>query len=44
VVQVEFGEWRPDSHLRHSEFLGLREDKEPSEVLPERWRRFLKRG
>jgi len=36
VVQIEFGEWTPDGHLRHSKFVGLREDKEPSEVLPER--------
>jgi ATP-dependent DNA ligase len=30
------GEWTPDGNLRHSKFVGLREDKEPSEVLPER--------
>jgi len=33
VVQSEFGEWTADGHLRHSKFVGLREDKEPSEFL-----------
>ena len=28
-----FAKWTPDNHLRHSTFLGLREDKEPREVL-----------
>jgi len=28
VVQIEFTEWTPDGHLRHSSFAGLREDKE----------------
>ena len=28
VVQIEFGEWTPDGHLRRSKFVGLREDKE----------------
>jgi len=27
VTQIEFTEWTPDGHLRHSKFLGLREDK-----------------
>jgi len=35
VVQIEFGEWTPDGHLRHSKFVGLREDKDPREVLRE---------
>jgi bifunctional non-homologous end joining protein LigD len=35
VVQIEFGEWTPDGHLRHSKFSGLRDDKDPSEVLQE---------
>ena len=35
VVQIEFGEWTPDGHLRHSKFSGLRDDKDPSEVLRE---------
>jgi len=32
VVQIEFGEWTPDGHLRHSKFVGLREDKAPRQV------------
>ncbi len=36
VAQVEFTEWTPDGHLRQSKFIGLREDKEPSEVIRER--------
>jgi hypothetical protein len=27
VAQIEFTEWTPDGHLRHSKFVGLREDK-----------------
>jgi hypothetical protein len=27
VAQIEFTEWTPDGHLRHSRFVGLREDK-----------------
>ena len=36
VVQIKFGEWTPDGHLRHSKFVSLRKDKVPSEVLSER--------
>jgi len=28
AAQIEFTEWTPDGHLRHSRFGGLREDKE----------------
>jgi ATP-dependent DNA ligase len=35
VAQVEFTEWTPDNHLRHSKFIGLREDKEAREVVRE---------
>jgi hypothetical protein len=28
VAQIEFTEWTTDGHLRHSKFVGLREDKE----------------
>jgi bifunctional non-homologous end joining protein LigD len=38
VCQVKFGEWTQDGKLRHPVFLGLREDKEPSEVVRERTR------
>jgi DNA ligase D-like protein (predicted ligase) len=35
VAQIEFTEWTPDGHLRHSKFVGLREDKEALEVVRE---------
>jgi DNA ligase D-like protein (predicted ligase) len=35
VAQVEFTEWTPDGHLRHSKFVGLRDDKDPREVVRE---------
>jgi DNA ligase D-like protein (predicted ligase) len=35
VAQIEFTEWTPDGHLRHSSFLGLRDDKEPRRVTRE---------
>src|SRR5262245_41467572 len=35
VAQIEFAEWTPDGHLRHSKFIGLREDKDPKEVMRE---------
>jgi bifunctional non-homologous end joining protein LigD len=35
VAQIEFTEWTPDGHLRHSKFCGFREDKEPREVTGE---------
>jgi DNA ligase D-like protein (predicted ligase) len=28
IAEIEFTEWTPDGHLRHSKFVGLREDKE----------------
>jgi bifunctional non-homologous end joining protein LigD len=36
VCQVRFTEWTRDNHLRQPVFLGLREDKSPSEVVRER--------
>jgi bifunctional non-homologous end joining protein LigD len=33
VAQIEFTEWTPYNHLRHSKFFGLREDKEAWEVI-----------
>jgi ATP-dependent DNA ligase len=33
VAQIEFTEWTRDGHLRHSKFVGLREDKEAREVV-----------
>jgi bifunctional non-homologous end joining protein LigD len=35
VAQIEFTEWTPDGHLRHSRFCGMREDKEPYGVVRE---------
>jgi bifunctional non-homologous end joining protein LigD len=35
VAEVAFTEWTRDGHLRHSAFVGLREDKKPSEVRRE---------
>lgn len=35
VAQVEFTEWTPDGHLRHSKFVGLREDKDRAVVREE---------
>ena len=35
VAQFEFVEWTPDNHLRHSRFVGLRDDKKPVEVRRE---------
>ena len=32
VAQFEFTEWTPDNHLRHSRFVGLREDKQARKV------------
>jgi DNA ligase D-like protein (predicted ligase) len=35
VAEIEFTEWTPDGHLRHSRFVGLREDKEAREIVRE---------
>ena len=35
VGQFEFLEWTGDNHLRHSRFVGLREDKKASDVVRE---------
>ena len=35
VGQFEFVEWTPDSHLRHSRFIGLREDRKARDVVRE---------
>jgi bifunctional non-homologous end joining protein LigD len=36
VAAVEFAEWTPANHLRHSRFIALREDKSAREVRRER--------
>ena len=35
IVEVEFAEWTNDGIVRHSSFLGTRDDKDPSEVVRE---------
>ena len=35
VAQIEFTEWTPDGHLRHSSFVGLRDDKAAREIRRE---------
>ena len=35
TAQIEFTEWTPDGHLRHSKFVGIRADKGASEVVRE---------
>ena len=35
VGQFEFLEWTVDNHLRHSKFVGLREDKKATDVVRE---------
>jgi bifunctional non-homologous end joining protein LigD len=36
VAQVGFSEWTGDGKLRHPRYLGLRDDKEPGQVVRER--------
>jgi bifunctional non-homologous end joining protein LigD len=36
VCQARFAEWTRDNHLRQPAFLGLREDKDPKEVVREK--------
>jgi bifunctional non-homologous end joining protein LigD len=35
LAHFEFVEWTPDGHLRHARFMGLREDKEPEDIVRE---------
>ena len=35
VAQIMFQEWTPDGHLRNASFAGLRNDKEPHEIIRE---------
>ena len=39
VAAIEYAEWTPADHLRHSRFVALREDKDPRQVLSFRDRR-----
>ena len=36
VAEVEFGEWTEEGVLRHPAYLGLRDDKDPKDVVRER--------
>jgi bifunctional non-homologous end joining protein LigD len=36
VAAIEFLEWTVDGHLRHPKFVGLRDDREPTEIARER--------
>jgi bifunctional non-homologous end joining protein LigD len=36
VAEVAFTEWTPDGRLRHPSFKGIRQDKDPAEVVRER--------
>jgi len=35
VAEIEFTEWTPDGHLRHSKFASIREDKDAADVMRE---------
>lgn len=35
VAEVEFRAWTADGHLRHASFRGMREDKDPREIMRE---------
>jgi bifunctional non-homologous end joining protein LigD len=35
VVEIAFTEWTRDGHLRHSAFVGVRDDKKPNQVIRE---------
>src|SRR6185503_10157601 len=35
VAEIAFTEWTRDGHLRHSRFIGMRDDKDPKEVVRE---------
>jgi bifunctional non-homologous end joining protein LigD len=36
VAVIDYAEWTPANHLRHANFIGLRDDKNPREVTRER--------
>jgi ATP-dependent DNA ligase len=44
VGQFEFTEWTPEGHLRHSRFMGLREDKKVKDVVREMALELFDRG
>jgi bifunctional non-homologous end joining protein LigD len=44
VVQVRYGEWTHERHLRHPAYLGLRDDKAAVEVTPPKPVDVIRRG
>ena len=38
VAQIRFTEWTRSGNLRHAAYLGLRDDKKPTEVVREKFR------
>jgi bifunctional non-homologous end joining protein LigD len=42
IVEVEFKEWTQDGLLRHPSFKGLRQDKQPQEIIHEKSEKFMK--
>jgi bifunctional non-homologous end joining protein LigD len=42
VAQINFQEWTPDRHLRHSSFAGLREEKSLAKLFASRPDRRIK--
>jgi bifunctional non-homologous end joining protein LigD len=44
VCQVKFTEWTRDDRLRQPVFLGIREDKSPTEVVQGAEESFLRMG
>jgi ATP-dependent DNA ligase len=35
VAAIEYAEWTPANHLRHSRFVALQDDKDPRQVMRE---------
>ena len=35
VAQIDYADWTEANHLRHSRFIGLRDDKRPEDVVKE---------
>jgi ATP-dependent DNA ligase len=35
VAQIDFLEWTPDNHLRHTKFVALRDDKRAHQIKRE---------
>jgi ATP-dependent DNA ligase len=35
VAEIQFLEWTGADHLRHTKFIGLKDDKDPAEVVKE---------